>query len=475
MGDYTDLMRILMWHFRSAPADRTRLTGLQDPGDSAGTDGVSLEMMKRRAMLEAEGHDVAVSSAYSWSEFPIAALEFDRDAVTTMMHNLFGSHIGDFDNEDALTHAFEASTAALRQDLRDVLEAFRPDVVFVHNLLCLPIHAAATVALTQLLRATQIPCVAIHHDILSEGAYKFSPTCGLARQLLDSYYPPRMSNLMHWTINTRNQRALAQRGVAASVIHDTIEFGKPAKAPERTRLRQRLRERFALKASDVILLLGARIVPNKQVEVAGHVTAEINRLRHRLDGRALPTGAMFGRDSQIVLILAGRPERAFEKYRDDVYCLFDEMGIRWIYAGDIVRPIRSEADGLYALYPDMYSMADFVIYPTRWEGFGNQLIEAFAARLPTIVFEYPVYKEDIGPKGFRVVSLADKILPETDRRGLVQIPNQALTRAATEAVDLLCDPEKYRATADHNAQVGGLHFGFAVLHQHLSESLQWAR
>ena len=121
----------------------------------------------------------------------------------------------------------------------------------------------------------------------------------------------------------------------------------------------------------MILLLGARIVPNKQVEVAGHVTAAINRLRHRLDGRALPTGAIFGRDSQIVLILAGRPERAFEKYRDDVYRLFDEMGIRWIYAGDIVRPIRSEADGLYALYPDMYSMADFVIYPTRWEGFGE--------------------------------------------------------------------------------------------------------
>ena len=106
-------MRILMWHFRSAPADRTRLTGLQDPGDSAGTDGVSLEMMKRRAMLEAEGHEVAVSSAYSWSEFPIAALEFDSDAVTTMMRNLFGSHIGDFDNEDALTQAFEAPTAAL--------------------------------------------------------------------------------------------------------------------------------------------------------------------------------------------------------------------------------------------------------------------------------------------------------------------------------------------------------------------------
>ena len=467
-------MRILMWHFRSAPADRTRLTGLQNPGDSAGTDGVSLEMMKRRSMLETQGHDVAVSSAYSWSEFPVAGLEFDSDEVITMMRNLFGSRIGDFDNEHALTRAFEGSTTALRQDLDDVLEAFRPDVIFVHNLLCLPIHAAATVALTQLLRETQIPCVAIHHDILSEGAYKFTPTCAFARQLLDTYYPPRMSNLMHWTINTRNQRALAQRGVEASVIHDTIEFDRTLEEPEHSRIRQSLRERFDLNASDIVLLLGARIVPNKQVELAGHITAEINRLRHRLDGRTLATGATFGHESQVVLVLAGRPERAFEEYRDKVYRLFDETGIRWIYAGDVARPIRSEADGLYALYPDMYSMADFVIYPTRWEGFGNQLIEAFAAGLPTIVFEYPVYKEDIGPKGFSVVSLGDKVLPESDKLGLVQIPDLALARAAAEAVDMLGDPERYRAAADHNAQLGGRCFGFGVLQDHLSACLQWA-
>jgi glycosyltransferase involved in cell wall biosynthesis len=48
---------------------------------------------------------------------------------------------------------------------------------------------------------------------------------------------------------------------------------------------------------------------------------------------------------------------------------------------------------------------DLVVYPTGWEGFGNQLIEAFAAGLPSIVFEYPVYREDIGPKGFEIVSL----------------------------------------------------------------------
>ena len=363
---------------------------------------------------------------------------------------------------------------ALRRDLHNVLKAFGPDIIFVHNILCLPLHAAATVALTQLLRDTQIPCIAIHHDILSEGAYKFRATCAFAQQLLDTYYPPRMSNVMHWTINTRNQRALAQRGIEASVIHDTIEFDRTLEEPERSRIRQSLRKRFDLKPSDIVLLLGARIVPNKQVELAGHITAEINRLRHRLDGRRLATGATFDRESQVTLVLAGRPERAFEEYRKKVYRLFDEMRIRWIYAGDVVRSIRSEADGLYALYPDMYSMADLVIYPTRWEGFGNQLIEAFAAGLPTIVFEYPVFKEDIGPKGFSVVSLADKVLQEFDKLGLVQIPEPVLARAAAEAVDMLCDPEKYRAVADHNSKVGGHCFGFGVLQDHLSTSLQWA-
>ncbi len=468
-------MRILMWHFRSAPADRTRLTGREDPGDSAGTDGVSLEMMKRRSILVAQGHDVAVSSAYSWSEFPVPALEFDSDDVATMLRNLFGSGISDFDDEADLTLAFELSMSELRQRLLHVVEAFHPDLIFAHNLLCLPIHAAATVALTHVLRDTGVRTVAIHHDILSEGAYKFTPTCALAREVLASYYPPRMSNLLHWTINTRNQRALAQRGVEASVIHDTIEFEKTLEEPGRSRLRQRLRGRFDLTANDIVLLVGARIVPNKQVELAGHLTVEINRLRHRLEGRTLATGAAFGHDSQVALVLAGRPERAFDEYRDNVYRLFDRMGVRWIYAGDVVRPMRSEADELYALFPDMYTMADVVVYPTRWEGFGNQLIEAFAAGLPTIIFEYPVYQEDIGPKGFDVVSLGDTVLPEPDELGLVQIPQSALVGAAAEAVEMLRDAEKYRAVTDQNARTGGRWFGFNVLKEHLAASLQWAR
>ena len=60
-------MRVLIIHFRSAPGG-----GLQkhrvnvDPLDSAGTDGVSLEIVKRQACLKGMGHEVAICSAYHW-------------------------------------------------------------------------------------------------------------------------------------------------------------------------------------------------------------------------------------------------------------------------------------------------------------------------------------------------------------------------------------------------------------------------
>ena len=140
-----------------------------------------------------------------------------------------------------------------------------------------------------------------------------------------------------------------------------------------------------------------------------------------------------------------------------------------------MRPIRAEADGVYALYPDIYSMADVVVYPTGWEGFGNQLIEAFAAGLPSIVFEYPVYKEDIAPKGFEIVSLGDRILDKRDAAGLVLAPHEVLEAAAERTLTILGDPQEYRRIAARNAELGAHHFGPPVLDDHLRRSIEWAR
>jgi len=468
-------MKVLIIHFRSAPGGRLQKHGVDvDPLDSAGMDGVSLEIVKRQASLKSMGHKVAICSAYDWADFAIPALEFDSEAVMLMMRNLFRSGLVDFASEAELKSAFDVSLRELRQELSKVITNFKPDIVFAHNMLSLPVHPVATVTLTDLLKETRVPCAAIHHDVLSEGAYKFTPTCDFAKSILEGYFPPVLSNLRHWTINSRNQRALKNKGIQAEVIHDTMDFNQRLDAAEQARIRANLRRKYDVKPNDIVLFVGARIVPNKQTELAGHLTEALERLRPEMVGKKLYTGRVFSDLNRVVLVLAGRPERAFIDYQKKVFDLFDTLGIAWKYVGGDVRPYRSEEEGLYALYPDFYAMADFVLYPTGWEGFGNQLLEAFASGLPVAVFEYPVFKEDIAPRGVKIVSLGDRLLPKRDQMGLVQIPLIVLTRAAHEIMSILTCPQNLLDITDHNIMVGKRCFSFDVLRAHLDEALTWA-
>jgi len=383
-------MKVLFIHFRSAPARGiTEKRVSVDSMDSAGTDGVSLEMAKRRELLQAMGHIVAVCSACEWADFQIPDLEFDSEETMSMVGNLFNLGIADVASEAELRSAFNTSFLELKRQLATVIEDFAPDMLFVHNIFCLPIHPVATVSLAELLKEQKLPCAAIHHDILSEGAYKFNPTNNFARSLLEEYYPPALPNLRHWTINTRNKMALAEKGIQAEVIHDTMDFDYTLKPTERARIRARLRAKYGIEANDVVLFVGARIVPNKQTELAGHLTAVLQSVQQEMIGKRLYHGEVFSNKSRVVLVLAGRPERAFIDYQRKLFELFDRLDIVWVYTGDDVRPNRSKDEGLYSLYPDWYAIADFVLYTTGWEGFGNQLLEAFAVELPVVVFEYP--------------------------------------------------------------------------------------
>lgn len=468
-------MRVLFIHFRSAPARGiTQKQASVDQLDSAGTDGVSLEMAKRRDLLEAMGHNVAVCSACDWADFQIPALEFDSEVAMRMVRNLFGLRMTDFASEAELRCAFDISRLELKRQLAAVIEDFAPNMLFVHNVLSLPVHPVATVSLAELLQEQELPCAAIHHDILSEGAYKFTPANNFAKSLLEGYYPPAMPNLRHWTINTRNKIVLAGKGVKAEVIHDTMDFDYRLKPKERSRIRARLRVKYGIETNDVVLFVGARIVPNKQTELAGHLTAVLQSVQHEMIGKRLYHGGVFSEKSRVVLVLAGRPERTFIEYQRKLFGLLDRLNIVWIYAGNDVRPYRYEDEGLYSLYPDWYAIADFVLYTTGWEGFGNQLLEAFAAELPVAVFEYPVFKEDIAPKGVEVVSLGDMLLPELDSMGLVQISPEVLARAAPKIMTLLTSPEKRQSVTSHNITVGKKYFSYDVLRAHLNDAIEWA-
>jgi hypothetical protein len=82
--------------------------------------------VKRKAILEKMGHEVAICSAYGWADFPVPLLEFDSEEVTKMMRNLFGVGIVDFADEAGLKRAFDISVLELKQQFTRVIENFKP-------------------------------------------------------------------------------------------------------------------------------------------------------------------------------------------------------------------------------------------------------------------------------------------------------------------------------------------------------------
>lgn len=469
-------MRVLIVHFRSAPGyavNEPCQLSYESGMDSAGTDGVSLQMMVRSDVLKEMGHQVAVCSGCNWADFPIPALEYDSEEVKQMIGCLYGTQPEDPISESELKRMFDVSRSHLKQEFEKVITDFAPGVLFAHNILSLPVNPVATVALTEVLGETRLPCAAIHHDVLSEGAYTFKPTCNFAKSILSEYFPPVMPNLRHWVINTRNQKVLGKRGIDVTVVPDFVDFDAQPDLSEWARMRAYLRNKYGIKLSDIVLFAGARLVPNKQTEIAGHLTAALQNLRQEIVSRKLYSGEIFSEESRIVLVVAGRTERAFADYQTRVFELFDALPIDWIYVGNEVRALGFEEEGLFALY-DIYTMADFFLYPSGWEGFGAGLLKAIAARLPVASFEYPVFKEDIAPKGIMVASFGDTILEERDSAGLVQIPAKVLVRAASEIITILTTPELYRRIADNNFMVGKKYFSIDVLRSHLQDVLDWA-
>jgi glycosyltransferase involved in cell wall biosynthesis len=120
---------------------------------------------------------------------------------------------------------------------------------------------------------------------------------------------------------------------------------------------------------------------------------------------------------------------------------------------DRIDSVRAEREGqrIYGLW-DVYPHADFVTYPSLYEGFGNALIEAIYFRLPALVNRYSVYAADIGPLGFDFVEI-----------------DGAVTDAAVAATRALLDDRALRQRAvEHNYALASEHFSYEAVARQLA-------
>jgi mannosylglucosylglycerate synthase len=215
----------------------------------------------------------------------------------------------------------------------------KADVVLVENVLSLPRNLPAAEALATLLSGR--PAVLHHHDLPWQRAGQFS-----VRQ-----WPPDDPVWRHVTINELTRAQLAERGIDAVAIYNTVAVDRPLG-------RRRLgRRRLGVDRDALLVLQPTRAIERKNVP-AGIAVAE-------------QLGASYW--------LTGPAE---DGYAETLARQLDRAGC------PVLRRLPA---GL--TMADAYAAADVVAFPSTWEGFGNPVLEAAVYRRPLVVADYPVLGE----------------------------------------------------------------------------------
>jgi glycosyltransferase involved in cell wall biosynthesis len=388
-----------------------------------GTDGVSLETAKVADVLEEAGHTVAWFAGELGQRFhpgtahPLA--HFKAPPVLRLTEAAFGQQPW----SPASPAAMESLTAELKSALHRFVDEFQVDALIAENVLCLPMHLPLGLALAQLLAETGLPAVGHHHDFAWERA-RFRRTA--VPHLLATTFPPALDNLRHVVIQTiAREELLRRRGLRSVVLPNVMDFERGEATPGDGAA---YRQAAGLGPQDVLLLQPTRVIPRKGIETTLQLAYELA-------------------DEHVKVVISHEEGDEGPEYGDHLRKRAERLGVDLRFvpatadtADEPGRPLLAEA----------YAAADLVSYPSRYEGFGNALLEAFFYRRPVLVNRYPVYARDIAPTGTRCI----------------EIENGELTGEAIKQVGAwLEEPRRYRDSVEVNYQVGLAHFSYALIRE----------
>ena len=399
----------------------------------AGTDGVSLETHKWAEVAQSMGHEVYYCAGELEDNAPnptlIPELHFRDPEAEAVGALVFGR----MEPPEGLARRLEEDTERLKAQLHGWLAESGIDVMVVENALAIPMHVPLGLALAQLIAETGIPTIGHHHDFYWE-RQRFRLNC--IPDLLQKTFPPALPSMRHVTINSLAQRDLQFfRGLEAMVVPNIFDYDTPA--PGFDDYNQDFRQAMGFSPYDWLFLQPTRVIPRKGIDISFELLRRLREPRARL----------------VISHQAGDEGMAYFRQLLD---RADAMNVEVHYLAGFIEEERVQRNGrkAYTLW-DVYPHADFVTYPTLYEGFGNALLEAIYFRKPVLVNRYSVYVADIAPLGFDFVEVDDWITDES----------------VAEVRRLLDDPDRCRAIAGKNYELARQHFSYGVLARALKRLL----
>jgi len=397
----------------------------------AGIDGVSLEASKWAEVFEQRGHRCF------WF-----AGKLDRNPEkSSLIHEAHFQHaqnqwinnkiIGIKKRKPSVTELIHALRSLLKVQLQNFIDQFNIDLLIAENVLAIPMHIPLGLALTETIAETDIPTIAHHHDFYWERV-RFSVNG--VNDYLRMAFPPNLPNIKHVVINSEAQEQLALRtGIASIVIPNILDFDNPPSVDIQGT--QAFRESIGVEPDDIIILQPTRIVRRKGIEQAIELIKKMKDPRYKLvvSHEAGDEGLEYAEWLK---------EYAFE-HQVDLRIITTQIADPWINNG--------KYQTKYSLW-DIYPHADFITYPSLYEGFGNAFLEAIYFKKPLLINRYPIFVKDIEPKGFDLVVMDGFLSKKTIHK----------------VREILESREQRETMVNFNYKVASRHYSYSMLRSKFS-------
>ena len=300
-------------------------------------------------------------------------------------------------------------------------------MLVAQNLLTIPMHLPLGLAMTEVIAETLIPTVAHHHDFYWERT-RFSVNA--VGDYLRMAFPPNLPNIEHVVINSAAQEELALRtGISSVIIPNVLDFENPPQPDEKDT--HAFRRRIGLNPEDFLILQPTRIVQRKGIE---HAIDLVHKLGNQ----------------HFKLLISHEAGDEGVEYADWLKDHARERGVDLRLIATSV-PGAPDRPSLW----DLYVHADFITYPSLYEGFGNAFLEAVYFKKPILINRYAIFVRDIEPKSFDLIVMD----------GYLTKKNVQKVREVLENQDL-----RERMTV-HNYAVAARHYSYAMLKRQLDNMM----
>lgn len=396
-----------------------------------GTDGVTLEASKWATVFQQSNHQyfwfAGLSDRRPERSFVVPEAFFQHEKNQWINDRVFGKQRRDATVTDAI---YDLKTF-LKKQLKEFIQTFGIDLLVAENIFAIPMHIPLGIALTEIIAETQIPTIAHHHDFYWE---RTRYAVNAAGDYLRMAFPPNLSNIQHVVINSAAQEELALRtGISAVIIPNVQDFeNPPAVDAQQT---EAFWQSIGLQADDVMFLQPTRVVQRKGIEHAVELLEEL-------------------RDPRFKLVISHEVgDEGFEYaewLRENAKARGVDLRLVNIHMSDPMNPDVNHCDrcSLWDIYPH----ADFITYPSLYEGFGNAFLEAVYFKKPLLINRYATFVRDIEPKGF----------------DLIQMDGYLTRQTVKKVKEVLESPQRLQKMVSTNYEVASRHYSFAVLRRWLS-------